>query len=167
MDFYVSALLSGFILSLFHWRPLHYGVLLPSTPAVAHILQDGHPVPLVDVPPQSLTRKVFPSKTWYWYYNSPTGLSWHRKPSSTSSFWYLVLVSAMCTLPSSPFSIVLRHSGKLSALLFASLCFSLFSASSRFSQSYPQYNYSEAIPEWREDRPKTIIKTHICKVIQI
>ena len=60
IDFYVSALLSALILSLFHLRPVHYGVLLPSMPAVAHVLQeDGHLVPLVDnVPPQSLTRKV-------------------------------------------------------------------------------------------------------------
>ena len=59
IDFYVSALLSALILSFFHLRPVHYGVLLPSMPAVAHVLQDGHLVPLVDnVPPQSLTRKV-------------------------------------------------------------------------------------------------------------
>ena len=58
IDFYVSALLSALILSLFHRRPLHYGVLLPSMPSVAHVLQDGQLVPLVDVPPQSLTRKV-------------------------------------------------------------------------------------------------------------
>ena len=64
-DFYVSALLSAAILSVFHLRPLHHGVLLPSMPGVAHVLQDGHVVPLVDLPPQSLTRKVssFPSKT--------------------------------------------------------------------------------------------------------
>ena len=41
------------------------GMLTPSMPGVAHVLQDGHVVPLVDLPPQSLTRKVssFPSKT--------------------------------------------------------------------------------------------------------
>ena len=60
IDFYVNALLSALILSLFHLRPVHYGVLVPSMPAVAHVLQDGHLVPLVDnLPPQSLTRKVF------------------------------------------------------------------------------------------------------------
>ena len=59
IDFYVSALLSALILSLFHLRPVQYGVLLPSMPAVAHVLQDGHLVPLVDnVPPPSLTREV-------------------------------------------------------------------------------------------------------------
>ena len=58
INFYVSALLSLLILSLFHLRPLCYGVLLPSMPGVAHLLQDGHLVPLVDLPPQSLTRKV-------------------------------------------------------------------------------------------------------------
>ena len=58
INFYVSALLSLLILSLFHLRPLRYGVLLPSMPGVAHLLQDGHLVPLVDLPPQSLTRKV-------------------------------------------------------------------------------------------------------------
>ena len=59
IDFYVSALFSAFILSFFHLRPVHYGVLLPSMPAVAHILQDGHTVPLVDnFHPQNLTRKV-------------------------------------------------------------------------------------------------------------
>ena len=59
IDFYVSALFSAFILSFFHLRPLHYGVLLPSMPAVAHILQDDHTVPLVDNDhPQNLTRKV-------------------------------------------------------------------------------------------------------------
>ena len=59
IDFYVSALLSVLILSFFHLRPVCHGVLLPSMPAVTHVLQDGHLVPLVDnVPPQSLTRKV-------------------------------------------------------------------------------------------------------------
>ena len=57
-SFYVSALLSAAILSAFHLRPLRNGVLLPSMPAVAHVLHDGHVVPLVDPPPQSLTRKV-------------------------------------------------------------------------------------------------------------
>ena len=59
IDFYVSALLSVLILSLFHLRPPCYGVLLPSMPGVAHVLQDGHLVPLVDQPPQNMTRKVF------------------------------------------------------------------------------------------------------------
>ena len=60
IDFYVSALFSTLILALCHLRPVHYGVLVPSMPAVAHVLQDGHLVPLVDnLPPQSLTRKVF------------------------------------------------------------------------------------------------------------
>ena len=57
-SFYVSALLSAAILSAFQLRPLHYGVLIPSLPAVAHVLQDSHVVPLVDPLPQSLTRKV-------------------------------------------------------------------------------------------------------------
>ena len=59
IDFYVSALFSALILSFFHLRPVHYGVLLPSMPAVAHVLQDGHTVPVVDnVHPQNLTRKM-------------------------------------------------------------------------------------------------------------
>ena len=59
LDFYVSALFSALILSFFHRRPLHYGVLLPSMPEVGYVLKDGHLVPLGDqVPPQSLTRKV-------------------------------------------------------------------------------------------------------------
>ena len=66
IDFYISALFSTLILALCHLRPVHYGVLLPSMPAVAHVLQDGHLVPLVDnLPPQSLTRKVsFASDTF-------------------------------------------------------------------------------------------------------
>ena len=59
IDFYVSALFSALILSFFHLRPVHYGVLLPSMPAVGHVLQDGLTVPLVDnAHPQNLTRKV-------------------------------------------------------------------------------------------------------------
>ena len=58
IEFYVSALFSLFILSLFHLRPIRYGVLLPSMPGVAHLLHNGHLVPLEDLPPQSLTRKV-------------------------------------------------------------------------------------------------------------
>ena len=59
IDFYFSAFLSVLILSLFHLRPPRYGVLLPSMPGVTHVLQDGHLVPLVGLPPQSLTREVF------------------------------------------------------------------------------------------------------------
>ena len=59
MDFYVSALLAIAILTLFHLRPLHYGVLLPEMPGAEHVLLDGQVVPLVDKPPpQNLTRKV-------------------------------------------------------------------------------------------------------------
>ena len=59
IDFYVSVLLATTILTLFHLRPLHYGVLLPSMPRAAHVLQDGQVVPLVDLPAQTLTRNVY------------------------------------------------------------------------------------------------------------
>ena len=59
INFFASALVATAILSLLHLRPLHFGVLLPSQPGAAHILQDGQVVPLVDLPPQSLTRSVF------------------------------------------------------------------------------------------------------------
>ena len=58
INFFASASVATAILSLLHLRPLHFGVLLPSQPGAAHILQDGQVVPLVDLPPQSLTRKV-------------------------------------------------------------------------------------------------------------
>ena len=58
IDFYASALVATTILASFHLRPLYYGVLLPSTPEAAYVLRDGQVVPLVDVPAQSLTRKV-------------------------------------------------------------------------------------------------------------
>ena len=58
VDFYATALFSAALLALFHLRPLIYGVLLPSMPGVAHILQNDQVVPLVDVPSQGLTRKV-------------------------------------------------------------------------------------------------------------
>ena len=58
IDFYAGTLLVAAILAVFHLRPLVYGVLVPSMPGVAHVLQDNHVVPLVDVPAQGLTRKV-------------------------------------------------------------------------------------------------------------
>ena len=58
IDFYASTLLVAATLAVFHLRPLLFGVLLPSMPGVAHILQDNQVVPLVDVPSQGLTRKV-------------------------------------------------------------------------------------------------------------
>ena len=58
VDFYASALFATTILALFHLRPLQYGVLLPSTPRATHVLQDGQVIPLVDVPAETLTRRV-------------------------------------------------------------------------------------------------------------
>ena len=59
IDFYAGTALVAAILVLFHLRPLVHGVLLPSMPGVAHVLQDGQVVPLVDVPAQGLTRRVY------------------------------------------------------------------------------------------------------------
>ena len=93
IDFYVSALLSVLILSLFHLRPLRYGVLLPSMPGVTHILQDGHLVPLVDPPPQSLTRKVF----FLWLDIDINTYNVHRSQLTKKALLYLaLLVSCTC-----------------------------------------------------------------------
>ena len=60
LDFYVGSFVVALIFSaLRSCCPLHYGVLLPTQPAVAHVLQDEHVVPVLQTPSQDLTRKVF------------------------------------------------------------------------------------------------------------
>ena len=100
IDFYSGALLVAAILALFHLRPLVYGVLLPSMPGVAHVLQDDQVVPLVDVPAQGLTRKVCLLDKNEIAITMFTGHSWHGKCSSPSHFLSLLSLS----LPYSPLS---------------------------------------------------------------
>ena len=93
IDFYAGALLVAAILALFHLRPLVYGVLLPSMPGVAHVLQDDQVVPLVDLPDQSLTRQVCLLDRNEIAITMFPGLGWYGKCSFPSHFFFLLSLS--------------------------------------------------------------------------
>ena len=56
IEFYLNTLLIGMHLALFQFSAFDFGVLLPETPEEAHVFQDGHVQPLLEVPLPTLTR---------------------------------------------------------------------------------------------------------------